>query len=1027
MERSLRELLPVYGVEQDMILSRQGDFTICFRVVKPEIFTLSAEEYEGLHQGLMKAMRVLPPPCIVHWQDWFLSERFEADFTSEKTFLAGSSERFFNERPWLSHESYVFLTKRPRDRQESTSALSSLFRRRLMPAEAVDARVVKVFLDAVSQFVRILGDSGTLKLERMTGDELWSTREWAGLIERYCSLSRSGRPVLRDIGFRDGLQLGDRHCVLHTLADVDDLPALCGPRIDYPAYSTDKTRYSVGFGSALGPLLACDHIYNQYVFLDEAPEVLKKLEAKRLKLQSMASYSRENALSEEATSGFLNEALEEQRLPVRAHLNILAWTDVPAELPEIRNRVGSAIAQLEASPKVETAGAAQIWWAGLPGNEGDFPMNETFRTFAEQAACFFCVETNYRSSPSPFGIRLGDRLTGRPVHVDIDDEPQRLGVIANGNMFVLSGSGGGKSFFMNHLVRSYYEQGCHVVIVDVGHSYEVQCALHGGYYFTYREDQPLCFNPFYLAPGDRLDTEKRESIKTLLLSLWKRSQDEHNRSEYVALSNALQGYFDKLQKDSTLFPGFNSFYEYLREDFAAELVSDGVKEKDFDLSNFLYVLRPYYKGGEFDFLLNARQNLDLLNERFIVFELDNIAGHPILFPVTALIICELFVGKMRKLKGVRKMIVIEEAWKAIARQGMAEYIKYLFKTARKFFAKAVVVTQEVEDIVSSEIIRQAIVNNSDIKILLDQSKFQNKFDDIQALLGITEKQKAEILSINKGHEPGRKYKDLWIGLGATHSKVYRLEVSPEEYWTYTSDQRDKVKVAEYIGKYGNVKEAIRRLVASLMVVLVLIWPSGQAAAQVPSVSQIISAAIQAADLVVQKLQTETIGLQEAEQALQNAMSQLQLQDIAGWINQERSLFAEYYQELADVKAVIMDYHKVKEIIARQEAIVNAYSQGLARFRLDSHFSSAELTQIETVYAGILTESENNLAQLTMVIKSLTTQMSDQQRLSIIDGAATGMDKNWRDMQVYTNSTELMSLQRAQDEKDYSWIKKLYGL
>ena len=805
----------MYGVEQDMILSRQGDCTIGFRVAKPEIFTLSAAEYAGLHQGLMKAIRVLAAPCILHWQDWFQSERFDADFCDEKTFLARSSERFFNERSWLAHESYVFVTKRPKDRQESTSAVSSLLRRRLMPAEAVDGQVVQLFLDGVSQFERIMADSGLLSLDRMTGDELWSGPRRAGLIERYCSLSREGWPVLRDIGWRDGMRIGDRHCVLHTLADVDDLPGLCGPRIDYPTYSTDRTRYSVGFASALGPLLPCDHIYNQYVFIDEAPGVLKKLEAKRLRLQSMAAYSRENAISEEATADFLNEALEEQRLPVRAHFNVLAWTDKPAELPDIRNRVGSAIAQMEASPKVETAGAAAILWAGLPGNEGDFPMNETFRTFAEQAACFFCVETNYLSSPSPFGIRLGDRLTGRPVHVDIDDEPTRQGLITNGNMFVLSGSGGGKSFFMNHLVRSYYEQRCHVLIVDVGHSYEIQCALHGGYYFTYREEDPIRFNPFYLAPGDVLDTEKRESIKTLLLALWKKSEEGHNRSEYVALSNALQGYFDKLGQGRSVFACFDSFYEYLKGEFAGMLAADGVKEKDFDLSNFLYVLRPFYKGGEFDYLLNARENLDLLNERFIVFELDNIKGHPILFPVVTLIICELFVGKMRKLKGVRKMMVIEEAWKAIAAQGMAEYIKYLFKTARKFFAKAVVVTQEVEDIVSSEIIRQAIVNNSDIKILLDQSKFQNKFDDIQALLGITEKQKAEILSINKGREAARRYKDLWIGLGATHSKVYRLEVSPEEYWTYTSDQREKVKVAEYIERYGDVKEAIKRLVADL--------------------------------------------------------------------------------------------------------------------------------------------------------------------------------------------------------------------
>jgi conjugation system TraG family ATPase len=813
----LKDLLPVYGVEDGMILSRQGDCTMAFRVTKPEIFTLAAAEYEGLQQGFVKAIRVLPAGTVLHLQDWFLSERFTGVFDgeAEMSFLARSSERFFNERPWLEHEAYLFLTMRPKGGREANSAMSSLLRGGLLPKESLDGRTVQAFRDAVSQFARILEDTKMVKLEAMTAEELWSGEKRAGLIERYCSLSREGQPVLKDIEFREGMRIGDCHCVLYTLADVEDLPGLCGPRIDYPPFSTERTRYSVGFACALGPLLPCDHIYNQYVFIDEAPAVMKKLEAKRLRLQSMAAYSRENTVSEEATNAFLNEALEEQRLAVRAHFNVLAWTDRREELGELRNKVGSSLATLDASPRQETVGAAQIWWAGLPGNEGEFPMNETFRTFAEQAACFFCVETNLRASLSPFGLRLGDRLTGRPVHVDIDDEPWKQGLIANGNMFVLSGSGGGKSFAMNHLVRSYYEQGCHVVIVDVGRSYEVQCALHGGYYFTYREDQPLCFNPFYLAPGDVLDTEKRESIKTLLLALWKKSSEGHNRSEYVALSSALQGYFDKLDADRTVRPCFDSFYEYVKVEFAGLLVADRVKEKDFDLSNFLYVLRPFYKGGEFDFLLNAKENLDLLNERFIVFELDNIAGHPILFGVTTLVICELFIGKMRKLKGVRKMIVIEEAWKAIAQEGMAEYIKGLFKTTRKFFAKAVVVTQEVEDIVSSEIIRQAIVNNSDIKILLDQSKFQNKFDEIQALLGITEKQKAEILSINKGHEAGRLYKDLWIGLGAEHSRVYRLEVSPEEYWVYTSDQREKMIVARYIEKYGDVREAIKRLVAEI--------------------------------------------------------------------------------------------------------------------------------------------------------------------------------------------------------------------
>jgi conjugation system TraG family ATPase len=332
-----------------------------------------------------------------------------------------------------------------------------------------------------------------------------------------------------------------------------------------------------------------------------------------------------------------------------------------------------------------------------------------------------------------------------------------------------------------------------------------------GYYFTYSEQNPIKFNPFFIGEGDSLDTEKKESIKTLLLALWKSDAEEYKRSEYVALSNAISGYYEKLDRCPEIFACFNTFYDYLKADFVDQLARDKVKEKDFDVGNFLYVLRPYYCGGEFDYLLNATENLNLLQERLIVFELDNIKDHPILFPVVTIIIMEVFINKMRKLKGIRKMILIEEAWKALMKEGFAEYIKYLFKTVRKFFGEAIVVTQEIEDIISSPIVKQAIINNSDCKILLDQSKYQNKFDQIQELLGLTDKEKALALSINKSNDPLRKYKEVFISLGGVVSKVYRTEVSPEEYLAYTTEQTEKVKVMEYAQRFGSIQRGIEIL------------------------------------------------------------------------------------------------------------------------------------------------------------------------------------------------------------------------
>ncbi|UBM58721.1 TraG family conjugative transposon ATPase [Marinilongibacter aquaticus] len=804
MERELEDISPIMDIENDCILSKQGDITLAFKVDLPEIFTLSDQEYETLHQTWVKALRILPPSTVFHKQDWFLEDAYRPEFQKAGTsFLNRSSDLFFNERPFLDHSCYLMLTRKPSGRTASSSLFSGLLRKSIVPRQTLDRGLLEDFMDTCGQFRKILEDSGLVSLHRMGDRDLRSGHDRQGLIERYFFPSPNGeRSMIGDIQFGGGLQIADRHCQLYTLADAGDLPSVCGSRTDYDRYSTDRSSFSVGFAANLGQLLSCNHVYNQYIFIQEARRTIRRLESKRLRLQSLSAYSRENLIARDAANDFLNEALARQRMPVKAHFNILAWTRDPDGIKPLKNRVASALARMDATCKVETLGAPQIFWAGIPGNAGDFPMNDTFDTFAQQASCFLNMETGYRSSLSPVGLRLGDRLTGRPIHVDISDEPLERGICTNRNKFILGPSGSGKSFFTNHMLRSYYEQGTHIVLVDVGHSYRGLCQMVGGHYFTYSEEDPIRFNPFHIGPGDSLDTEKRESIKTLLLALWKKDDEEFKRSEYVALSNALNGYFEHLGKCPHVPACFDSFYDYLTENYLGLLSRDKVKEKDFDIDNFLYVLRPYYKGGEFDYLLNARENRDLLHERFIVFELDNIKDHPILFPVVTIIIMEVFINKMRKMQGVRKMILIEEAWKALMKEGFAEYIKYLFKTVRKFFGEAVVVTQEVEDIISSRVVKQAIINNSDCKILLDQSKYRNKFDQIQELLGLTDKERALVLSVNRANDPKKRYKEVFIGLGSSMSRVYRTEVSPEEYLVYTTEQKERLRVSRAAERFG---------------------------------------------------------------------------------------------------------------------------------------------------------------------------------------------------------------------------------
>ena len=818
---TLESKFPLLRVENNCIISKFADITAAYRVSLPELFTLTGEEYEALHGAWLKALKVLPDYTVVHKQDFFIEERYAApEDSSERSFLARSYERHFNERPYLRHTCYLFVTKTTPERMRQTSASSVLCRGFIVPREMRDTDVVTRFLEAAEQMERILNDSGLVRVERLTEAEIVGTADDAGLLARYFALSDERQTVVNeDIRLDPGMmRIGDKYLSMHTLSDLDILPQSMATDFRYERLSTDRSDCRLSFAAPVGLLLSCNHVYNQVIFLDDHDETLKRLEASARNMNSLAAYSRSNAINREWIEMYLNEAHSQGLRSVRCHCNVMAWAESEAELKRIRNDVGSQLALMGCTPHHNTVDVPVLFWAAIPGNEADFPAEESFYTFLDQALCLFNGETNYRSSLSPFGIKMSDRLSGIPLHLDISDLPMKRGVITNRNKFILGPSGSGKSFFTNHLVRQYWEQGSHILLVDTGNSYQGLCSLihaktkgRDGVYFTYTEEAPIAFNPFYVEDGV-YDVEKRESLKTLLLTLWKRESEEPTRSEEVALSNAVNLYLSKLRADRSIVPSFDTFYEFVETDYRRLLEQKRVREKDFDLANFLNVLEPYYKGGEYDYLLNSDKQLDLLDKRFIVFELDNISSNRTLLPVVTLIIMETFISKMRRLKGVRKMILIEECWKALTSANMSSYIRYLYKTVRKYFGEAVVVTQEVDDIISSPIVKESIINNADCKILLDQRKYLSKFDGIQRLLGLTDKERAQILSINLSNDPKRLYKEVWIGLGGVQSAVYATETSVEEYLTYTTEESEKMQVMELAGKLGgDIEAAIRQL------------------------------------------------------------------------------------------------------------------------------------------------------------------------------------------------------------------------
>jgi conjugation system TraG family ATPase len=1042
MTPSDNQLFPILEVTPEGILNKNGDFTVVFEWVRKSLFSLSPDQREMGHQAITKAIGVFPPGTALHFQDRYEHRQWTADPAAGTDILQQASDEHFR-GIYPTNTCLVFITMRADKGRRANYGNSALLKGSITPGFVKDPKPIHDFIELTKQFEAIWETGGLGELEPVTIEQLTGNGERKGIIEESVSLTGVDNLSLSDIHFQQGMSIGGKPCALFTLSDAERLPAHCSPFVRYENYSTAGTTFPIGFLTELGPMLPFDHIVHTFIILDDSRKRLAEMEKQSRRMKSLSAHSRENRATSEALEQFLQEAATGQRKPVRLHCHILIMGRQGEDIGELKRITSADITRLGAVPYQEIVGAPQLWYATIPGNAGELPLEETFDTFLEQAACFLVPETYDRGTSGSFGIRLGDRLTGFPLLVDISDEPMDEHWISNRNKFVLGPSGSGKSVFVNHYSYYYLRSGAHILIIDIGGSYRRLCELFGGVYLAYSKESPICFNPFRLDDCTMPDTEQMESHKALLLSVWKSSGESFRRSEYVALSNALQGYFEYLLENPTVEGCFDRFYEYVKDSYADRLAREKVKATDFDMDNFLYVLRPFYKGGEYDYLLNAMDQPDLLQERLIVFDLDTIRDHPILFPVVTIIIMEIFIRKMRRLEGIRKVLIIEEAWKAIAKEGMAEYLKYVFKTVRKFFGEAIVVTQDIEDILSSPIVKNAILNNADTKILLDMSKFVHRFDEIMQPLGLKDHDKALVLSINKNNDPKRKYKEVFIGYANGPSQVYRTEISLEEYLVYTTEESEKVKVNQYATRHGGLREGIVALARDIrsgaikgLIVLVLcglgvLIPQGRASAQALDIIGLAEAVakkvIEAADLKIQELQNATIVLQNSEKVLENNMTGGLLDDITGWVQQQENLYGEYYQELWQVKSALSTYSKTATLIQRQVQLVNEEQQDWAAVQRDPHFSVAELSHIANVYSGILNESSQNIQQIEKVITAFVTQTDDASRLRLVDETSASIDGNYRDLRAFTQENSLLSLQRAKDEADLLTIKSLYNI
>jgi conjugation system TraG family ATPase len=608
----------------------------------------------------------------------------------------------------------------------------------------------------------------------------------------------------------DKIQLGEKVIKNFSLIDIDEinLPGTVKPYRELQDLGVD---FPVDLLSFLINVPHCPQIiYNQVIQIPDQHKILGSLQRKKQRHQSMPDPA--NDLSIKDIEALQEDVAQNNQLVIYSHFNVCLQSS-NEHIEMAANFLESELFTVGITPGKNAYNQLELFKACFPGCSNELKEYDKFLSTSEAVICLLFKEKLSGDEDSSFQLFFCDRQ-GVPVKIDINDKPMETGRINNRNKFVLGPSGSGKSFFVNHLVRQYIAQNTDVVLVDTGHSYSGICHYYQGKYITYEENRPITMNPF-LITREEYNEEKREFLKALIGLIWKGNEGNLSQMEDTVIANVIEQYYrEHFSPESTMHElSFNSFY-----DFSIHQIQQIMEEEviPFDLTSYRFILKRFYRGGAFESILNEDIDASLFDEAFIVFEIDAIKEHKVLFPITTLIIMDVFLQKMRHKKS-RKALIIEEAWKAIASPMMANYILYLYKTVRKFWGECAVVTQELDDIISNEIVKESILANSDTLCLLDQSKFKANYDKVSRLLAITEVEKRKIFTINQlDNKQGRgRFKEVYIRRGMT-GEVYGVEVSIYEYLTYTTERSEKEAIKVYVEKCnGQFIEGLNRFVADL--------------------------------------------------------------------------------------------------------------------------------------------------------------------------------------------------------------------
>lgn len=810
----LSDIFPIYDVTPKgvMIGDTKASLTVAYELDLPIIFTLSPEEFSDLIEKFRTFVELLGEDIIVHKQDIYHRELFsyrtpEIDKENYTEFVDAGYALHFNERAYLNCRSYLYITK-----FNSSTSVKNLISSDFAQTDE------SAFISTVESAAAIL--EKLIKFRYIDKEELFSNKS---PISRFINFSSDDLEEYKDFDFsNNSVYVGGKKISIYSIEDLNQFPT---DNIGYNSYSQNL---AVSNMFSFGYPLDTPHVVNQYIYIPNQKDLLQVID-KRLSDLKGFNVKGSNSAAHDELELFKVKLNELSLQGAYYHYNIMCFDN---DYDIINKKVSQAFADSKFKKKENSLIRKDLFLSAIPGNASLLiSQKENLMCLLSdlEGAAFLNYEQNYPDNfTAVHGVKLCDRLYGIPRAVDFFIEPKRKGLIKNQNIVVLSGSGGGKSFTINLLDMEIYREGGHIFTIDASFSYKLHCALYNGAYLSFDDENKISFNPFFVGwlkdpvaknlfaenvnikdkslsrYVDYLE-DKTNTLLGLLTVMTKNEGELIERFEESVNRQLIYNYFkDRCLTEKVDQMKFDDFFDYSRKELSNLLQEKGLNKEDFNVNKFHMMLEIFKSGNSLGYLLNSEDEKikNLEHQRFIVIDVQKIRNNKILFSIVSLLAMDVYNQKVAKLPiGVRKVLQFDEAWQAISSPEMATFIKGQVKVIRKYGGNTIFVSQELDDFLSSEVIKESIINNSSIKILADMGEYKLKFQPIKVALSFSDNTEAKIMSLNQNNRANVFYREICVCLGS-YSEVYAVEVPGELKCIFETDPDEVAKILPQVQQYG---------------------------------------------------------------------------------------------------------------------------------------------------------------------------------------------------------------------------------